>query len=130
MTTLDMVRLFSKKDLKSVNASPDSIILGATFAEAKSSPARLLELANSHGHERVIGILDQNMDTYADGCVYGSDLCKELRAGGFRGVLCIRTANNPQYHDALYEAGASLVVGKSSNEWPFSKINQAIAALL
>merc|ERR1712166_1626212 len=43
-----MVRLISKKDLKSVNASPDSIILGATFTEAKSASARLLDLANSH----------------------------------------------------------------------------------
>ena len=89
-----------------------------------------MQLAQRHGQNKVIGLFDQDLDTYEDGSVYGSDMCRQLRDDGFRGVLCIRTGNGARHNDALYESGVDLVVSKTLKEWPFGSVMQAIAALL
>jgi len=125
-----MVRMMSKQQLKSANCHPDSLILGVTLAEAKTVPAKLMQLATKHGHRRVIALFDQNLDSYAEGSVFGSEMCQQLREQGFQGIICIRTSNNPDQTEALCEMGADLVVSKSSTDWPWCRVSEAIARLL
>ena len=125
-----MARILSKKNLRSANSHSDSIILGETLAEAQSVADKITQLAQEHGQHRVIGLLDQDLDTYADGSIYGSDICRQLRDQGFQGVICVRTGNANQYKDALHKAGVDLVVSKSVTEWPFRRVMQDMAALL
>ena len=125
-----MARILSKKNLRSADSHSDSIILGETLAEAQSVADRIMQLAKVHGQYRVIGLLDQDLDTYADGSTYGSDICRQLRDQGFRGVICVRTGNADRYKDALHKAGVDLVVSKSVTKWPFRNVMQAMAALL
>ena len=51
-------------------------------------------------------IFDQNMN-YPDGDVLGTDLCRELRAAGWRGVLLIQSANDSAADAARCRATAS-----------------------
>jgi hypothetical protein len=74
-----IIRLLTKKQYKEIGSHPDSLILGATFEEAKAAPARVMALANKHGHQRVVALFDQNLDDYAEGSVFGSEMSQQLR---------------------------------------------------
>ena len=52
-------------------------------------------------HDRVVLILDQFMP-YPQGYVEGLELCAELRAGGWDGVIIIRSANDEPAAQAEY----------------------------
>eukprot|EP00667_Euglena_gracilis_P005485 EG_transcript_5524 len=57
-------------------------------------------------------ILDQHLE-FKDEMTYGTDLVKELVAGGFGGLVCIRSANDSPEDCAHYTAsGAHCVLGK------------------
>lgn len=45
-----IVRALSKQHLKSARSHPDSLILGATYKEARTVPSKVMELARKHGH--------------------------------------------------------------------------------
>ena len=125
-----IIRVLTKKQYKAIGSHPDSLILGATFEEAKAAPARVMALANKHGHHRVVALFDQNLDDYAEGSVFGSEMSQQLREQGFRGLICIRTSNNPEHNHELLKIGADLVVGKSLKEWPFSRVMETITSML
>jgi len=126
----DLIRNVTKKQYKAINSHPDSLILGATFEEAKTVPARVLALADKHGHQRVVALFDQNLDQYAEGSVFGSEMSQQLREQGFRGLICIRTSNKGEHDQDLLKMGVDLVVGKSLKEWPFNRVMEAIASML
>ena len=125
-----LIRDFSKRQLTSAHSHPDSLILGATFEEAKTAPARVMQLATEHGHHQVIALFDQNLDQYAEGKVFGSEMAQQLREQGFRGLICIRTSNNAEQNQDLLKMGVDLVVSKSLTKWPFRKVLDAIAMML
>ena len=125
-----IIRDLTKKQYKAIGSHPDSLILGATFEEAKAAPARVMALANKHGHQRVVVLFDQNLDDYAEGSVFGSEMSQQLREQGFRGLICIRTSNKPEQNQELLNMGVDLVVGKSLKEWPFSRVMKAITSML
>ena len=76
-------------------------------------PARVAALGREIGEASLVCIFDQNMN-YPDGDVLGTDLCRELRAAGWRGVLLIQSANDSAADAAFYrEAGADGTLGKS-----------------
>ena len=125
-----MVRNVTKKQYKTIGSHPDSIILGATFEEAKTAPARVMALANKHGHKRVVALFDQNLDQYAEGSVFGSEMSQQLREQGFGALICIRTSNKGEQNQELLKMGVDLVVGKSLKEWPFSRVMEAITSML
>ena len=125
-----IVRALSKQHLKSARSHPDSLILGATYKEARTVPSKVMELARKHGHNRVIALFDQNLDQYVEGSVFGSEMAQQLREQGFRGLICIRTSNKEEQHQDLLKMGVDLVVSKSSTEWPFHKVMGAIALML
>ena len=52
-------RLQAKGILKAVNAHADSLILGATFAEANTLVQTVLNLMQVHSQQKIIVILDQ-----------------------------------------------------------------------
>jgi len=73
---------------------PDTIILGETYTEAQSITDCVLQEAKERGDHNVICILDQNMDKYDQGQVYGTAITQQLRQRGFEGAIFIRSAND------------------------------------
>jgi hypothetical protein len=117
-----IVRLVSEKLLTLAHAHEDSVILGATFSEAQGIVDTVKRLADKHGSENVVCLLDQNMDyTASDQSVRGTDICRELvDIHKFTGVLAIRSASDERAQQ-YYDAGAALVVGKT-DLWPSARI--------
>ena len=72
----------------------NSVILGATFDVACTVADRVLRFAGQYGEDKTFVILDQNLDGYPEGRVYGTDITKELRVSGFGGPIFIRSAND------------------------------------
>jgi CheY-like chemotaxis protein len=70
-----------------------SMILGATYAEAASLVETVLTAAKEHGDANVVCICDQNME-YDAGVIRGTEVVAELRQEGFTGVFLIRSAND------------------------------------
>jgi len=90
-------------------------VYGATYAEAAALPSTVLEAAAVHGAENVVCIFDQHMDSYPSGKVLGTDVLRELRNGGFKGLVFIRSANDDVESVSLYRgAGANGCLSKSS----------------
>ena len=90
-----------------------SIVVGESRDEVAALPARVAALGREIGEASLVCIFDQNMN-YPDGDVLGTDLCRELRAAGWRGVLLIQSANDSAADAAFYrEAGADGTLGKS-----------------
>ena len=73
-----------------------SIIQGATYAEAASLVSTVLNVAEEHGEEKIVCLLDQNMDTYKEGKLLGTQVTEELRSHGFGGTVFIVSANDDQ----------------------------------
>ena len=60
-----------------------------------------------------IAILDQNLDYGGNSNLLGTDLVMQLRAKGFRGLICIRSGNvAPEDEAQYYRAGVDCVYGK------------------
>ena len=58
-------------------------------------------------------MLDQNIDRYAEGALYGTELCEQIRASGFRGTVVINSANDELQDERDYlRAGADTCIGK------------------
>ena len=97
-----------------LNANKDtSVILGETYQEAASVARTVCDLATVHGHEKVILICDQNMNEYEEGEVLGTTVTKEARARGFKGLICIRSANDDSKSVKSYaNAGANAALSK------------------
>ena len=75
-------------------------------------PARVAALGREIGEASLVCIFDQNMN-YPDGDVLGTDLCRELRADGWRGVPH-PIGERPGRRRRVYrEAGADGTLGKS-----------------
>ena len=72
------------------------IIQGATFAEASNLVATVLNATEEYGAEHVVCLLDQNLDSYKEGKILGTQVTQELRAHGFRGTVFIVSANDDQ----------------------------------
>ena len=54
------------------------------------------------------------MDNYQEGKVLGTDVTDELRSGGFKGIILIRSANDDAASANQYRrAGANGCVGKT-----------------
>merc|ERR1712086_265702 len=94
-----MVRNVTKKQYKAIGSHPDSLISGATFQEAKAVPARVMALANKHGHQRVIALFDPDIWVAVSWCcvsvlsavsivVLNKQLMKQLPTPAF--VTCVQ----------------------------------------
>jgi CheY-like chemotaxis protein len=114
----DMPRIYADAVLRAAKANREaSLILGETYEEAKTCLARVMELSAEHGEERMIVLLDQNIDQYhecaTEGVIQGTELCRELRTRGFRGTIAICSANDESKDEYEYlQAGANLCIGK------------------
>eukprot|EP00900_Chrysochromulina_parva_P011351 jgi/Chrpa1/20216/Chrysochromulina_OHIO_Genome00005646-RA len=114
----DMPRIYADAVLRAAKANREaSLILGETYEEAKTCLARVMELSAAHGEERMIVLLDQNIDQYhecaTEGVIQGTELCRELRTRGFRGTIAICSANDESKDEYEYlQAGANLCIGK------------------
>ena len=114
----DMPRIYADAVLRAAKANREaSLILGETYEEAKTCLARVMELSAEHGEERMIVLLDQNIDQYhecaTEGVLQGTELCCELRRRGFRGTVAICSANDEPKDEYEYlQAGANLCIGK------------------
>jgi len=74
------------------------------------------------GADRVVVVLDQNMN-YADGDVFGTDVCRALRANAWRGVVLIQSANaEPSDVAAYVAAGADGCIAKGVAETAQHKV--------
>jgi CheY-like chemotaxis protein len=92
-----------------------SLILGGTHQEAFGVVELILSLAEAHGDENVVCILDQNMD-YTEGNIKGTEIVAELRQSGFKGVVFIRSANDDDVSGNMYRAaGANAYLSKKAN---------------
>ena len=101
---------------------PDSVILGATYQEARSVVRTVCDLATVHGHEKVILICDQNMDKYSEGKVFGTTVVQQVCARGFKGLVFIRSANDDTKSVAMYiKAGANGALSKSTPVKPLAQ---------
>ena len=114
----DMPRIYADAVLRAAKANREaSLILGETYEEAKTCLARVMELSAAHGEERMIVLLDQNIDQYhecaTEGVIQGTELCRELRTRGFRGTIAICSANDEPKDEYKYlQAGANVSIGK------------------
>lgn len=91
----EMPRIWAEHVIKAARANQSaSQIIGEEYEEARSCAHRVMDLASAHGEQNVIVVLDQNIDQYSEGAVYGTDLCMQIRALGFRGTLLINSAND------------------------------------
>jgi hypothetical protein len=114
----DMPRIYADAVLRAAKANLEaSLILGETYEEAKTCLARVMELSAAHGEERMIVLLDQNIDQYhecaTEGVIQGTELCREMRRRGFRGTIAICSANDESKDEYEYlQAGANVSIGK------------------
>jgi len=101
---------------KLLDLQPSStIILGETHTEAQSITDHVLREAKERGDHKVACILDQNMDKYDQGAVYGTAVTQQLRRRGFQGAIFIRSANDDAKSFIKYKnAGADGCFSKRS----------------
>jgi len=109
-----MPRIFAQVLLDRAAADLDSsLILGETYEEVVGLVERVLEMAARLGEDRILCILDQNIDFDA-GSITGTDLVGDLRARGFGGLLVIQSANDEAEDKRGYvAAGADGSIGKA-----------------
>lgn len=92
-------------------------VLGETYEEAQGLKETVLEAAQEHGSDNLVCIFDQNMDNYR--CkrkVLGTDVARELRVAGYKGVVLIRSANDDFASVLSYrQAGADGALSKLGN---------------
>lgn len=87
-----------------------------------------MTLAETHGHDRVFCIFDQNLTNYDEGQIFGTGLCRELRQRGFSGVLVIQSANDELAAEREYlAAGANGCVGKALRGGPDELVKRLAA---
>ena len=73
-----------------------------------------------------IAILDQHLEYGADANVLGTDIIRELKAKGFRGLCCVRSGNvAPEDLQLCADAGADCAFGK---EMPMRQMVQELKA--
>jgi len=74
----------------------------------------VVSVAERLGDERVVCVLDQNIDNYDEGAFIGTDLVRELRRHGFAGLVIIHSANDELADEQEYlAAGADGCIGKA-----------------
>ena len=75
----------------------------------------VLEMGRRLGPERVVCVLDQNLDGYEGGSRFlGTELTQEMRRGGFEGLIIIHSANDELEDEHEYiAAGADGSIGKA-----------------
>merc|ERR1711865_78809 len=89
-------------------------VLGETFAEVEMMVASVKNIAMRYGETNTVLLLDQNMDSYKEGKVFGTDITSELRSDGYKGIILIRSANDDAASANQYRrAGANGCVGKT-----------------
>ena len=89
-----------------------SQIVGDTYAEAASFVANVLAAGPLHGDDKVMCILDQNLE-YHDIKVLGTDITQSLINEGFTGLIFIRSANDDFESVGEYrQAGATGYIRK------------------
>ena len=83
----------------------DSIVLGESYEEAAGLVEIVLAEAAARGDEKVVCILDQNME-YAAGTILGTEITMSLREAGFKGIIVIRSANDDPTSRKMWEPAA------------------------
>ena len=115
----DKITRLSYKSLSKMIGAAHHMILGATFEEANGLVETVLEAEREHGGRNVICIFDQNMDTYAEGHVLGTDIVSKLRIRKFSGLIFIRSANDDIISKLSYmKSGADATLSKSPKPMP------------
>jgi CheY-like chemotaxis protein/signal transduction histidine kinase len=114
----EIPRIMAQSMLSRLGAHADSCVLGSGAAEVRGVPTLVEQLAAKHGALRVAVILDQNLDfDGSEGTILGTELCRELRAHGFGGLVAIASANDDsESRDEFLRSGANLTLGKSPEE--------------
>ena len=103
----------------STRAHPQTV---RTFGEVPAEAEAFVAAVLADGH---IAILDQNLD-WRGTCLQGTRLVRQLLAAGFKGLICIRSANNSETDTRGYlRSGAHCVLGK---ELPMKQAVDAMKA--
>ena len=89
-------RLFANVLLTAASANmAESAVLGEQYSEVATLVELVLAKAKRLGDERVLCVLDQNLDGYGEqGYFMGTGLARELRRRGFNGLVIIQSAND------------------------------------
>ena len=92
----------------------ESLILGDTYDEVTGLVESVLAVAARLGDERVVCVLDENIDGYQEGSFTGTQLIGKLRGRGFRGLMIVQSANDDPADEKNYlAAGADGSFGKA-----------------
>ena len=110
--------MFTQAMLSQLSVHADSCILGSDVTEVRGVPALVERLAAVHGTQRIVVVLDQNLDfDESPETIFGTDLCRELRAKGFDGLVAILSADDDSAsQDKFIRSGANLTFGKSPED--------------
>ena len=111
----EVPRIFFAMLLRMAGADEsESAVLGETADEVGGLVERVLSLSNALGDDRVVCIIDQNLDYDEHGAFQGTALARELRRRGFGGLFVVQSANDSQSDAQTYlEAGADGSMGKA-----------------
>merc|ERR1712113_729887 len=90
-----------------------SAVLGENRNEVRSLPAYVAKLAESQGYQKVVVLLDQNLE-YEGGSLKGTDICRTLREDfSFRGLIFIQSCDDDAEDQQKYiAAGADACLSK------------------
>jgi len=96
-------------------AQENSIILGATYQEIADAARIVLNAAGDPAtHKQVICIFDQNLDTFPEGKMFGTDIVSTLVEAGFSGPMFIRSDECSFDDICLYlDKGATGILSKT-----------------
>ncbi|KAL1502911.1 hypothetical protein AB1Y20_010984 [Prymnesium parvum] len=125
-----MPRMFMQALFTHVGAGEGSLILGEEYDALLQIPRTVAALAKRVGHERVIVVLDQNLELPGHSLLLGSELCRQLRQDyKFDGVVVILSANDEQENvKRAASAGADALVAKGLNA-DLEKMHTLLATL-
>ena len=92
----------------------ESLVLGETYDEVAELVELVVAKGRRLGNARVVCVIDQNLEAYAEGAFYGTELIKEMRARDFDGLVIVQSANDgPEDERAYLAAGADGCLGKA-----------------
>ena len=76
------------------DAGPRAAAERETYEEVATLVDRVVAMGRRLGPEKVVCILDQNLDSYEEGFFTGTGLVGEMRRSGFEGLIVIQSAKH------------------------------------
>ena len=103
------VRRLLNHNFRAHAATQNVRVYGSTWSDTSAFVEAVLERAD-------IAVLDQHLEYGCDTNILGTDLVAQLRTKGYRGLICVRSANSAPEDRAVYaQAGAHCSFGKDQS---------------